>query len=306
MSDEEELLIEDIERPSAWKSFVAGTIGGFAGVITGHPFDTVKVRLQSQAGPNPKYNGTVNCFLTIIREEKVTGLYKGMASPLVGVGLVNALLFGVYGLFLNSMMTKDQSSPTLTQIFLAGSGSGLVNSIISCPMELAKIKLQNQIESTSGSRQHSYSGPVDCLKKLYIAKGIRGCYTGMVATILRETPSYGAYFASYEVVCRLLTPDGASVQELSGTRLMVAGGLSGIAGWLSTYPFDVAKTKIQAQDESISRSERYKGTYDCLRRSYRAEGLQVLFRGLNATLIRAFPTNAATFLAYTIVMRTIT
>jgi hypothetical protein len=41
-------------------------------------------------------------------------------------------------------------------------------------------------------------------------------------------------------------------------------------------------------------------------RSYRAEGPVVFTRGLVATLLRAFPTNAATLLVYTLTMRALT
>ncbi|CAB4034577.1 mitochondrial basic amino acids transporter-like, partial [Paramuricea clavata] len=47
--------------------FFAGSIGGVAGVIVGHPFDTVKVRLQTQ--PSSSYSGMIQCFSKIVREE---------------------------------------------------------------------------------------------------------------------------------------------------------------------------------------------------------------------------------------------
>ncbi|CAB4034576.1 mitochondrial basic amino acids transporter-like [Paramuricea clavata] len=50
--------------------FFAGSIGGVAGVIVGHPFDTVKVRLQTQ--PSSSYSGMIQCFSKIVREESVS------------------------------------------------------------------------------------------------------------------------------------------------------------------------------------------------------------------------------------------
>jgi solute carrier family 25 (mitochondrial carnitine/acylcarnitine transporter), member 20/29 len=54
--------------------------------------------------------------------------------------------------------------------------------------------------------QASFRGPVDVLRQRHRALGVRGCYRGMTATLLRETPSYGAYFVAYEV--RPLPPYG--------------------------------------------------------------------------------------------------
>ena len=44
---------------------------------------------------------------------------------------------------------------------------------------------------------------------------------------------------------------------------------------------------------------RYSGIFDCLRTSVKEEGYGVLTRGLNSTIIRAFPTNAACFYVVT-------
>ncbi|RUP43036.1 mitochondrial carrier domain-containing protein, partial [Jimgerdemannia flammicorona] len=216
---------------------------GLAGLAVGHPFDTVKVRLQSRE-LSTRYKGTWNCLATIVRQEKVLGLYKGMASPAmrsshleftiqVGVAVINAMVFGVYGYFMEMQLNNSgRTDPTLCHIFLAGTGSGVVNSFITCPMELVKVRLQNQgIPSVSSTH---YRGPLDCTLKTYQAGGMRSIYKGMIATVLREA-SFGPYFVSYELFRRSLRPPGKSVDELDGGRLVLAGGAAGIVAWCSTY-----------------------------------------------------------------------
>jgi len=163
---------------------------------------------------------------------KPAALYKGLTSPLAGVAIVNACLFGVYGFLLSNQLKQPDDIPTIGQIFWAGAGSGAINTIVSCPVELAKIRLQMQKEATT---QHRYRGSLDCLRQIYGKGGLRACFLGFNSTIIREVPSYGAYFASYEAFCRAFAENG-DVASLSGPRLMVAGGLAGIAGWISTYP----------------------------------------------------------------------
>jgi solute carrier family 25 carnitine/acylcarnitine transporter 20/29 len=68
---------------------------------------------------------------------------------------------------------------------------------------------------------------------------------------------------------------------------------------IETYniPFvDVVKTRIQSEPH------RYKGLIDCMKRSYYEEGWRIFFKGLTPTILRAFPSNAATFAAYTWIM----
>lgn len=253
--------------------------------------------MQTQNEANRMYKSTLDCFIKIIKKESLFGLFKGMTSPLVGVALTNAFLFGVYGSIIEFQTDGSNKHPSLQQIFWAGCGSGFANAFISCPTELAKIQLQNQIDSRA---ENSLKGPWDCLKRMYRSSGLIGCYRGMVATLWRETPSYGVYFVAYEFLCQRFSSQD---RQISNSMLMLAGGLSGIFGWLSSYPFDVIKTKIQAQNIDSSKTKLYKGTISCFTESIKQEGWRVLFRGMNATIIRAFPTNAVIFLFYSSSLR---
>lgn len=275
---------------------------------------TIKVRLQSQDMSKPIYRGTIHCFSTILKREgvclpsenfdliflKAKGLFKGMSSPMMGVAAVNSLLFGVYGGLLHYQMenNKDQSQtvPNLNQIFLAGSASGIVTSFVTTPMELVKIRLQTQgIDGLSQIAVRSQTetktpGPMQLLKEIWKLEGIRGLYRGLGVTLIRETPSYGAYFVAYEVLCRMLAPEGTDPKDISGVRLMLAGGLGGIVGWSVTYPFDVAKTIIQSDTRTNAPHIRW---WTCMRDLFQQRGIKALFNGFGATVIRAFPTNVA-------------
>ncbi|ELU04533.1 hypothetical protein CAPTEDRAFT_189799 [Capitella teleta] len=96
--------------------FFAGCIGGCAGVLVGHPFDTVKVRLQTQNFSKPQYKGTFDCFISIAKKESVFGLYKGMSSPLYGLAAINAIVFGVQ----RNVQRRMENPQSLTSHFIAG------------------------------------------------------------------------------------------------------------------------------------------------------------------------------------------
>jgi len=44
-----------------------------------------------------------------------------------------------------------------------------------------------------------------------------------------------------------MVPSEKTVDDLGWKELLLAGGLSGIAGWVCIYPIDVVKTKMQAE-----------------------------------------------------------
>lgn len=76
---------------------------------------------------------------------------------------------------------------------------------------------------------------------------------------------------------------------------MVAGGIGGLSYWLAAYPQDVIKSRLQTQRFE---SPMYHGIIDCARKVYAAEGLKGFARGLSPCMLRAFPSNAVSFLVY--------
>lgn len=69
--------------------------GGTACVLSGQPFDTTKVKMQTF--PNV-YRGFIHCFSSTLKTVGVRGLYKGTTPALIANISENAVLFLSYGL----------------------------------------------------------------------------------------------------------------------------------------------------------------------------------------------------------------
>lgn len=203
-----------------------------------------------------------------------------MSSPIAGVTAVNAIIFGVYA----QVQKWSLNQNNLSTHFLAGAIAGLAQSPISSPLELVKTRLQLQ-DNHSGKDGKKMLGAVDCLRDIYRRAGLKGIFKGFGITTLREAPGFGLYFCTYEALTRT-----NSNQPISTIHMLIAGGLAGTTSWIFTYPIDVIKSRLQADVNS-----KYIGAMDCLKKSLIEEGTVCLFKGLNSTIIRAFPTNAATF-----------
>ncbi|MGH0186702.1 UNVERIFIED_CONTAM: hypothetical protein FKN15_022289 [Acipenser sinensis] len=103
------------QQISPLKNFFAGGFGGVCLVFTGHPLDTIKVRLQTQPKPTPGqpllYSGTFDCFKKTLIKEGVSGLYRGMVAPIIGVTPMFAVCFFGFGLGKN-WLTRFQALGT--------------------------------------------------------------------------------------------------------------------------------------------------------------------------------------------------
>jgi len=267
--------------------FLAGCLGGCAGLLVGHPFDTVKVHLQTQDFRNPLYRGTYDCLKKIIQKDSFKGLYRGISSPIASISVLNAVVFGVYGNVQRS--TTDPES--LLAHFLAGTAAGLSQTLICSPMELVKSRLQVQ-QGIPNAVQHK--SPWTCLRHIWKNEGRRGVFRGLGITAARDVPGFASYFVSFEMIIR-------RNENPSAFYTLMAGGLAGTFSWVISFPIDVVKSRLQV--DGIDGKPKYSGAVDCMKKSYKTEGLAFFTRGLNSTLLRAFPMNAVCFLVVSYVMK---
>jgi ornithine carrier protein len=78
----------------ALKDIVCGSASGMVGKYIEYPFDTVKVRLQSQPENAPlRYTGPLDCFKKSLQRDGFIGIYRGISAPLAGAAVETSTLF---------------------------------------------------------------------------------------------------------------------------------------------------------------------------------------------------------------------
>ena len=160
---------------------ISGCISGSVANLVTYPIDTLKVLKQN----NIPY--------------KFNYLYKGVLSPTITIGLLNSILFSS-----NLNIYKKTNNH-----YISGSISGLINAIISNPIEYRKLCYQ-----TGNKYSNKY------------------IYRGFFATSLRDSIGTSIYFGSYYDI-------------KPKTTSFIAGGVSGVLSWIITYPIDVIKSRYQ-------------------------------------------------------------
>ncbi|CBQ68758.1 related to mitochondrial amino acid transporter ARG-13 [Sporisorium reilianum SRZ2] len=143
----------------ASKDIAFGSIAGMVSKVFEHPFDLVKVRLQTQSADRPaRYAGAFDCFKQTYLQEGIRGLYRGLSMPVLGATLENACLFFTYNQIQSairwfngearssSAAKADAESPlSIPQLAIAAAGAGSVTSVVLTPIELIKCKMQVQM-----------------------------------------------------------------------------------------------------------------------------------------------------------------
>lgn len=182
---------------------------------------------------------------------------------------------------------------SVAQISAAGFFSAIPMTLITAPFERVKVLLQIQGQKTlAPGEKPKYAGGVDVVRQLYKEGGIRSVFRGSAMTLARDGPGSAAYFATYEIVKRKLTPkDPVTGQpgKLSLPAVMVAGGAAGIAMWIPVFPIDTVKSRLQSAEGRPTIGGTISGIY-------KSGGYKAFFPGMGPAMARAVPANAATFL----------
>jgi len=273
----------DEKQVTTTQELIAGGIAGSASVVLGHPLDTIKVRIQTSGS-------SYGCIGSI------PSLFRGMGAPLSSAVVVNAMIFSSFGfssrLWEESFDSKSKELE-LSKSIICGGFAGLVQSIVVCPMEHLKCRLQ----LTSGP---TYSGPLHVMSDVFKTSGIRGLYRGWCSTLWREVPGFGLYFGFYDYTkngINSLVRYNDPSHDHSWVTSAFAGGISGALSWLFVYPMDIIKTKIQTAPVQSSNPTESRIWY-VGRSIVRKNGWRCLFNGVGIAILRAFPVNAIIFPMY--------
>ncbi|KAH3680288.1 hypothetical protein WICPIJ_008346 [Wickerhamomyces pijperi] len=283
---------EPIDNLRIAKDLFAGTISGIAQVLVGQPFDTIKVRLASDT--TGQYKDTTDAVKQLISKEGPFAFYKGTLTPLIGVGACVSLQFAANE-YMKRVVFAGRTDLSNSQFYASGAVAGFTNTFLATPIEHIRTRLQTQIKGNLG--------PLDMIKSIYKQGGVGLLNRGFFPCAIRESHGLGVYFMTFEyLVKRDQQTNYIQRKEIPGLRLCLYGALSGYCMWLTAYPIDYVKSRLQT--DSLN-NPKYKTSLDVIRDTLKTSGVKGFFRGFVPTILRAGPANAATFYAFELTMRAI-
>ena len=280
---------------------------GIIGKVIEYPFDTVKVRLQSQPDYVPlRYTGPLDCFKQSFHSEGFAGLYRGISAPLLGAAIETSSLFFSYRIAQDALqatiLPPIQGIPLpLSALVACGAASGAFTSLLLTPIELIKCKMQVPLSSSSLRGP----GPLNIIASVFRHHGLFGFWHGQLGTLIRETGGSAAWFGSYEGVSALFRKYNApSTFPASSSRgqaplpiwqQMVAGAVAGMNYNFVFFPADTIKSRMQTEEVGIGGRRTFWVSGMAL---WRQQGVRGLYRGCGITVARAAPSSAFIFAIY--------
>lgn len=263
---------------------INASIAGIVGVTCVFPLDLAKTRWQNTAAPvngAPRlYNSYLDCFVKTFKNEGLRGMYKGSSVNLLLITPEKAIKLVANDGFRYYLKNKDGSLPVYKQV-IAGASAGMCQIVITTPMELLKIALQDsgRVATMSASGAPAAAAPTatQIAIKVFKQKGFLGFYQGGTATLVRDVFFSSIYFPLFAYFNSTGKPDPVT-NKPAFYHTFASGILAGSIGAYVATPLDVIKTRIQTTNKAPGELQ-YNGVIDSFFKIIKHESPTALFKG---------------------------
>lgn len=187
-------LVDERGNLSAQNRILCGLGAGVCeAILAVTPMETVKVKfINDQRSANPRFRGFFHGVSTIIKEQGLGGVYKGVTATIMKQGSNQAIRFYVMETLKDYYRGGDPSKPVPKLIVgLFGGIAGTASVFGNTPIDVVKTRMQ-------GLEAHKYKNTVDCAVQIWKKEGVKAFYKGTVPRLGRVTADVAITFMIYD------------------------------------------------------------------------------------------------------------
>ncbi|KAH8404612.1 hypothetical protein KR215_004940 [Drosophila sulfurigaster] len=176
--------------PNVIASMAMGTIAGAVGAFIGTPAEVALVRMTSDGrlpvAERRNYSNVFNALVRMTREEGLTALWRGCVPTMGRAMVVNMTQLASYSQFKTYFRTGPLKMDEGIKLhFCASMLSGLLTTIASMPLDIAKTRIQN-MKTINGKPE--YRGTIDVLLRVIRQEGVFSLWKGFTPYYFRLGP----------------------------------------------------------------------------------------------------------------------
>ncbi|GAB7361519.1 hypothetical protein MBLNU230_g1575t1 [Neophaeotheca triangularis] len=326
-------------------AFSGAVAGAMSGIVT-CPLDVIKTKLQAQgsfrsnrgSGNSLVYRGLLGTARTIIQQDGMKGMYRGLGPMLLGYLPTWAVYMSVYGSSKKYFATHSYfgASSDLMQNVYASLCGGACSTLTTNPIWVIKTRMMNQVSRSASDGARTpwhYNNTLDAARKMYKSEGLGAFYSGLAPALLGLT-HVAIQFPLYEYLKLQFTGvrmGQAATEAEPGQNtlgILAATFFSKVCATSATYPHEVLRTRLQTQQrhahpetahdniaaghhtKGVNRAKamgntdgaayqpRYRGILNTCRVILKEEGWKAFYNGMGTNMIRAIPAAMTTMLTF--------
>ncbi|KAN0066094.1 Carrier protein, mitochondrial [Thecaphora frezii] len=305
--------------------------------------------LEAAAAQQGRLTGLWDGVVKVGRAEGIRGLWRGL-TPTLAMSVPSQVTYMTCYDYFRSLLLANEDpaavraqyeeatesssgvltkSPSLSPItphslgasLVAGAAARAISATLVTPLEL--IRTRQQAASGTNSSLRPILGML--MHEMRTSReGPLILWRGLAPTLWRDVPFSALYFAGYESCKRILTGGGLGEGNAKGSGeefgiAFFSGAVSGGVAAVVTHPFDLVKTRLQAEQQqqqhrgvegrvrlSASLRERTRetrGVFGIVRDVVEREGVKGLFKGLSPRTAKVAPACGVMIASFEVVGR---
>ncbi|KAI7465885.1 hypothetical protein KC357_g7514 [Hortaea werneckii] len=194
------MLADENGKLTATRRVLAGmAAGSMESIIALTPTERIKTALIDDAKGARRFNSPVHAATTILREQGIQGIYRGLLSTTIKQSATSAVRMGLYGTLREAYATRTgNSKPSSAVSFAIGAIAGTGTVYATQPFDTIKTRAQ-------AAKGESF---VRAIAGVVQTDGIRGFWRGSTMRLGRLVLSGGIVFSVYEKVADIFRTYG--------------------------------------------------------------------------------------------------
>lgn len=251
------------------KSVVFGTsgLGGVLGWAVVHPFNTLTVRMSLAKAAGQTFK---------VSDHSLFSLYDGLPAGMLRQVFYATSRFGLFETARDGYQSRFGPIDFSGRVVI-GALTGGVAAYLSCPMEVAVVRMSNDT-TLPADRRRNYRNVVDTAVRIVREEGITAFWRGSNPFVFRAMMVGVFQVATLDQFKELYARHLNQVKN-SMTNVFCAAMTSGLIYSCATMPLEVSKNRMASQTRLPDGRLPYTGIVQTLTKIAAEEGVSSLYNG---------------------------
>lgn len=262
------------DAPQLSKPIIFGTsgLGGMAGWAIVHPFNTVAVRQNLSSMQGKTFN-----FNSMIKQNGWASLYDGISAGILRQVFYATTRFGLFETFRDKAHEIRGKTDFASRVVI-GATTGGIAAYISCPMEVAVVRMSNDSTLPEAERRN-YKNVVDTGTRIIKEEGVGAFWRGSNPFVARAM-MVGVFQVATLDQFKEMYAKWLNQKKNSIPNVFSAAMTSGLIYSIATMPLEASKNRMASQKPDPKTGKLpYNGIVQTLTKISADEGFLRLYNG---------------------------
>uniref|UniRef100_A0A7S2HU87 Mitochondrial 2-oxoglutarate/malate carrier protein n=1 Tax=Helicotheca tamesis TaxID=374047 RepID=A0A7S2HU87_9STRA len=252
--------------------FATSGLGGMLGWAIIHPANTVAVRMNLASMQGKKFS-----FSGMVKESGLMSVYDGLSAGVLRQVFYASSRFGLFETFRDKLHEIRGKTDFASRVGV-GAVTGGIAAYISCPMEVAVVRMSND-STLPPKERRNYKGVTDVAQRIIKEEGVAAFWRGSTPFVTRAM-MVGVFQVATLDQFKGMYASMLNQKKNSIPNVFCAAMTSGLIYSIATMPLEASKNRMASQKADPKTGKLpYKTVFQTLSKVSSEEGFLALYHG---------------------------